>query len=142
MEPLRVRGELDSLALIRDYIDKAAASAGLGKKESYRLRLAVDEIATNIVTYGYGPSGIQGEVVVQADLNNDNLIIVLEDTAPPFNPTRAEEPDDLDAPLEERSIGGLGIFLTVKGVDEFRYEHLDGRNRNIFIMKRPSASNG
>lgn len=140
MEPLRVRGELDSLSLIRDYVGKAAASAGLGKKESYRLRLAVDEIATNIVNYGYERSGMQGEIWVRADVDDHSLTVALEDTAPPFDPTQADEPDNLDAPLEERSIGGLGIFLTLKGVDGFRYEHLDGKNRNVFVMKRPGET--
>jgi anti-sigma regulatory factor (Ser/Thr protein kinase) len=45
--------------------------------------------------------------------------------------------DELNLPLEERSIGGLGIFLVLKGVDTFRYERINEHNRNIFVMNRP-----
>ena len=140
MEPLRLPGTLDSLARIRDYVDRAAVEAGLEKKARYRLRLAVDEIATNIITYGYEEAGLSGDITIGANIEGDTLTVVLEDTAIPFNPLNAAEPDDLDAPLEERQIGGLGIFLTVQGIDTFRYERASDKNRNIFIMNRPRAA--
>jgi anti-sigma regulatory factor (Ser/Thr protein kinase) len=48
------------------------------------------------------------------------------------------EPDDLDAPLENRVIGGLGVYLAIRNVDNFMYRHEDGRNHNIFVVKRQS----
>ena len=67
------------------------------------------------------------------------LEVVLEDSSPAFDPFSRESPDDLDSPLEERDVGGLGIFLAGANVDEFRYEHVAGRNRNIFVMRNGSA---
>lgn len=63
-------------------------------------------------------------------------MVVFEDTATPFDPLARELPDgkDLALPLKERKIGGLGIFLTVRGMDEFSYERTGDRNRNIFKM--------
>ncbi len=139
MDTLTVAGTLDSLGPIRDFVDRAAASAGLERRSGYRLRLAVDEIATNIVNYGYERSHQRGDIRLRAAVDEAWLTIALEDTSPPYDPMAAEPPDNLDDPLEERPIGGLGIFLTLRGVDEFRYEHRDGRNVNTFAMRRPTT---
>jgi anti-sigma regulatory factor (Ser/Thr protein kinase) len=136
MKPLTVPGTLDSLALIRDYVRQAAAQAGLDRKRAYRLGLAVDEIATNIVNHGYLKTGRTGDVVVRATIDADALTIALEDTAVPFRPRQLRRPEQIDLPMAERPIGGLGVFLAMENVDELRYEYVDGRNRNIFVVKR------
>jgi serine/threonine-protein kinase RsbW len=139
MEPLTFPGTLDSLALIRDYVESAAAQAGLDRKRAYRLSLAVDEIATNIINHGYREAGLTGSVVVRATIDADVLTIVLEDTAMPFDPRRATRPEQIDLPLSERPIGGLGIFLAMGNVDRFDYEFSGGHNRNIFQVNRVAA---
>ncbi len=136
MEPLTVPATLESLAAIGRYVMAAAAEAEVGSKPSYRLRLAVDEIATNIVTHGYEEAGETGDVVVRAEAGKDSLTITLEDTATPFDPREMDRPEQIDMPIEERPIGGLGVFLALEGVDEFRYEHDGIHNRNIFVVKR------
>ena len=117
----------------------AAKQAGIDERSAYRLSLAVDEIATNIITYGYGGAPSSGDVVVLASGDDHSLQVILEDTSPPFDPFSRSEPSGLDAPLEERDIGGLGVFLAMRNVDEFRYEYSDGRNRNIFVVNRPEV---
>jgi anti-sigma regulatory factor (Ser/Thr protein kinase) len=139
MDSLTVPGNLDSLQAIRDFVLAAAAEAGIDERSAYKLSLAVDEIATNIITYGYGGSATPGDVVIQAGTENGRLQVVLEDTSPPFDPFSRDEPSGLDAPLEERAIGGLGVFLAKRSVDEFRYEYVDGRNRNIFVVNRTTT---
>lgn len=136
MEPLILPGTLDSLTQIGAYILEASSEAGLERKLAYRLRLAVDEIATNAVLYGYERSSTEGNLVVIAEINDSSLTIILEDTGPAYDPFDTPSPDDLDEPLDDRDIGGLGVFLAIKGVDEFRYEWIDGMNRNIFVMNR------
>ncbi len=137
MEPLAVPAVLDSLSTIGRYVLEAAQAAGLDKRAAYRLRLAVDEIATNIIVHGYAEAGRTGEVLVRADLDEETLAVALEDTAQPFDPRLKERPSQIDMPIEERPIGGLGVFLAVEGVDRFDYEYVGNRNRNIFVMKRP-----
>lgn len=135
MRKLSVPASLDSLEEIGAYVVRAAAEAGLGPRAAYNLRLAVDEIATNIVSYGYGASG--GNITLSGERSPESLTIVVEDSGIPFDPL-AREPlaeEELTRPLEERKIGGLGIHLVLKGVDSFRYEYAEGRNRNIFEMK-------
>ena len=134
MERLTLPGTLDSLGKIGAYVLEAANAAGLERKAAYRLRLAVDEIATNAILHGYDAVGEQGELVVSADIGDGKLTIILEDSGPAYNPFETPSPDDLDQPLDDRDIGGLGVFLAVQGVDEFRYEWVNGTNRNIFSM--------
>ncbi len=136
MQRLTVPGELASLKVIRDYIQAAAAKAGLNHKTTYHLSVAIDEVVANIIIHGYAETGLKGMLDVQVVVDEKNLIIIIEDTAVPFDPGQQKMPDDLDAPLQDRKIGGLGVYLTMNGVDDFRYEYVAGRNRNILIVYR------
>jgi serine/threonine-protein kinase RsbW len=136
-----VPGALDSLKPIRAFVMKYANEAAIDNKATYRLITAVDEIATNIVNYGYQEAGRSGNIAVHAQITDEQLIITLEDRAIPFDPLAHDLPDDeeISSDLTLRDIGGLGIFLTLNGVDEFKYEFVDEKNRNIFIMNRPNG---
>jgi serine/threonine-protein kinase RsbW len=133
MKPSTVPATLDSLRAIADYVMAAAASAGLGKRASYRLRLAVDEIATNIIVYGYAEAGLQGALELRADIDERALTISIEDGGVAYDPRQTPVPDT-SKPLEQRSIGGLGVYLAIRSVDEFLYERVGGRNRTILKM--------
>lgn len=139
-ETVSFPGSVDSLEAIRDYVGQKARGAGLSGKPLYNLKLAIDEIATNIILYGYEEAGIRGELEVVTELDEKEIRVILKDTAAPFNPLDRKLPtdEDLTAALDEREIGGLGIFLTLHGVDEFKYRHEDSRNINTFIMRTVS----
>ena len=136
LEPLSLPGKPENISQIMDFVAWAASAAGLDESAAYRLSLAVDEIATNIVVHGYGDAGLAGNLTVWADINNE-LKIFLEDTGAPFDPRKAPRPENLDQPLEERGDGGLGIYLALWGVDDFAYERVGWTNRCIFVMTRP-----
>lgn len=138
MEALKVQGKLDSLGKIREYVKSAAKEAGLEKKRSYNLCLAVDEIATNIITHGYNDNGLEGNIYVETKIDEQSLTIYIEDTAIPFDPKKKEvvTQEDLQKSLEERPIGGLGIHLVQESVDKFIYEYKGDRNRNILVVNR------
>ena len=140
MEALILPGKLDSLGQIRKYIKSAAAEAGLEKKKSYKLCLAVDEIVTNIITHGYDEAGLSGDISVKSEINEESLSIYIEDQGKHYDPT---DPDILEEEtlstqrsLEERSIGRLGIFLIYESVDKFIYEKLKQGNRNVLVVNR------
>jgi anti-sigma regulatory factor (Ser/Thr protein kinase) len=138
MEPLIVEGKLDSLGAIAQYVMKSATEAGLDKKAAYRLRLAVDEIASNIIIHGYEEAGLEGDVSIGVKIDDHCLTISLEDSAIPYDPNIRKTPEDLGAPIEHRQVGGLGVFLALDGVDQFLYEYVGDRNRNIFVVNRPN----
>lgn len=135
---LRVPGTLDSLKVIRRFVEEQAGVAGLDKKAGYRLTLAIDEIATNIINYGYEGHGLSGDILLVAEITDNELIITLEDSAVQYDPRKAEvdAEHEIAKPLEERGIGGLGLFLAATGVDRFEYEYVNNRNRNLFAMRR------
>jgi anti-sigma regulatory factor (Ser/Thr protein kinase) len=112
----------------------------LDKKRAYRLQLAVDEIAANIALHGYEEQGLTGDIEVRAEVEPERLLITLVDSAIPYDPYSRVMPSDLDAPLHERAIGGLGVFLAINNVDQFMYRFVDGRNHNIFVVQRQPES--
>ncbi|HLK56955.1 MAG TPA: ATP-binding protein [Chthonomonadaceae bacterium] len=142
MDTLVVPATVDALSPIGQFVLQAAAAAGLPRKRAYRLRLAVDEIATNVIHYGYGGSGQSGDLTLRAELTEDSLTLVLEDTSPPFDPrTHPVDPESLASQsVEERRVGGLGIFLTLQGVDSFDYRSSAGRNLSRFVVRREPAA--
>lgn len=135
MEALRLPATLESLKPIRDYVGLVASTAGISKTRAYGLALAVDEIATNIITHGYEEAGRTGDIIIHARVTEGAVEITLEDTGVPFDPWSHAKPEGLDTPLEERGMGGLGIFLARKNVDDFRYNYVNGHNHNIFVIR-------
>jgi anti-sigma regulatory factor (Ser/Thr protein kinase) len=140
MPRLSLPGTLDSLEPIADLVLEQARRAGLDPKATYQLRLAVDEIATNIVVHGYQEHGQTGNIDVTAEVDEHSLTVTLEDCAvhyDPFDRDIQRVEDDFSKPLEERNIGGLGVYFAMRAVHDFRYEYRDGRNRNTFVVHRP-----
>jgi len=141
MNTFTVPATLDSLSDIAVFVLKAADDAGLDRQARYRLRLAVDELATNVVNYGCSAAGRTGarpgSIDLRAEMNDRTLTVVMEDAGAPFDPTR-QPPPRLDLPPDEREIGGLGIFLALQGVDQYHYERVGDRNRSVFIVNRPT----
>lgn len=139
-DPLTVPGDLDAVMQLMDYVTWAAAAAGIDDQATYKLSLAVDEIATNIVTYSYLQAGLQGQLTITADANAERLWVCLTDEGAPFDPRLAPPPADLDMPLELRPDGGLGIFLAMWGVDDFEYESHGDLNVSTFIVRLLQSS--
>jgi anti-sigma regulatory factor (Ser/Thr protein kinase) len=132
-----VPANLESLTELGAFVTQAAAVAGLSHPASYNLRLALEEFATNAITHG--GAAASGSLVVRAEMDPDTLSIILEDCGAPFDPRQVPAPADLHLPAEQRKLGGLGIFLALQGLDQFSYERIGDRNRNILIMHRPST---
>lgn len=126
-----------TLSALRDFVSRAGRSAGLSARAIYNLTLAIDEIATNIVTYAYPNSTDDDLITVTANIYADRLEIMLEDTGVAYNPRQHLTNKIVDSPLDTREMGGLGIFFALNSVDEFRYQYENLCNRNQFVMYRP-----
>ena len=103
-----------------------AAGRGLSDEARDDLALCLEEALTNVHKYGYQGDALQ-EIWVQMTVNDGSAVIEIADQGVPFDPTAAAPPD-LNAPIENRPIGGLGIHLMRSLTDEFSYRRLDGRN--------------
>lgn len=139
MQPLTVRGNLDALEPIRDYVKNVARRAGLEDSAVYKLCLAVDEIATNVVTHGYEEAGVSGDLTVYGDIDGEKLLVQLQDTGNSYDSTKHLVPDAevLSRPLNEREAGGLGIALALDGVDDLQYESTKHCNIHRFVVNLP-----
>jgi serine/threonine-protein kinase RsbW len=136
MESLTVSGTLEALDTIAEYAIAAAKAANLDKEACYNLRLAIDEIVTNIIQHGYRAANRTGPICLQASLSERSLTIAIEDLGVPYDPTKSPPPRDLHLPPEQRQIGGLGIYLALKSVDSLIYERIGDRNRNVLVVNR------
>ncbi len=138
MHTQRFKGDLDALAPIRQFVSSVAREAGLEKKAVYDLCLAVDEIASNVITHGYEEAGLKGDLRIRAKVTDSCLFVYLEDYGAPYDPENFEVPteEDLCVPLEDRPIGGLGILLARDGVDQLNYRKFGDRHVHEFIVRR------
>lgn len=137
-----IPANLPALSAIRQLVTQACLEAGLAAAAGYRLTLAVDEIATNIIIHGYQEQGLTGDIVISIERSDQNLTVILEDTGIAYDPRSQGMPsaEDLDKPLSDREIGGLGIFLALQGVDRFDYQRCDNVNRNTLAVKCPDPN--
>src|SRR5690348_7042881 len=135
MDAMTIEANFDALEPISEYVLNAANQAGLGESSRYKLRLAVDEIVTNIIEHGYARVARPGFIGMQAQVQAETLEIQIEDTGRPFDFRQAAKPD-LKAGLKEREPGGLGIYLALLNLDQFLYERVNDRNRNRLIIRK------
>lgn len=106
---------------------------GLPPQAIFSVNLALDEVVTNIIRYAYNDNGLPHPIVVRLAFEEGVLAAQVEDDGRAFNPLEAPAPD-IDATIEERPIGGLGIHLVRSMMDSVEYRRDDGRN--VFIMKK------
>ena len=117
-ETIQLPAEKNQLAILRRFIKEHAGRTPASELEVDDLILAVDEAATNIIVHGY--KGGKGEFEVVLDYQPGQIVVVLRDQAPSFDPTTVPA-RDLQQPLLQRPIGGLGVQLIRLCVDEVTY---------------------
>ena len=111
---------------IADFMDDIVGETGIDMALSASLNLALEEAVVNVMNYAY-PEGQTGNIVLEAYANEERLKFVISDNGVPFDPTTTAEPD-VAASIEDRSIGGLGIFLVRHLMDSVNYERVGGEN--------------
>lgn len=116
---------------IRDLVAEVAREGGFSEKEVYSLQLAADEAASNIIEHAYAGDS-NASLDVTCDYEGDELIITMRDNGKPFDPSKVKQPN-LKADLSERQIGGLGMYLMRKLMDDVRYE-ANSRTGNLLTM--------
>lgn len=129
---LRVPGRYDQLDRISDFVGGAAKDAGLDAKAVFHCQLATDEACTNIIEHGYGGEG-RGEISITCQIQSGRIMIELQDSAGPFDPTSVPSPN-VTAGLDERSGGGYGIHFIRQVMDQVEYRAL-GRGNLLRLVK-------
>jgi sigma-B regulation protein RsbU (phosphoserine phosphatase) len=131
---LTVPAHMSQLDRLAEGVEQFAAQLELGPKTVMLLQLAIEELFTNAVTYGFD-EGVEGTVSLRLHRQGDVLCLEISDDARPFDPFIQGPPVDTSLPLEERKIGGLGIHLTRNMFDEVAYERR-GRHNWVQLRKR------
>lgn len=121
---------LESLPLVQEYVENLAQRSGINGKRLIQLSVALEEVVVNIINHAYGQKG-RGDILVGFDDQAEAVVVSLSDTGLAFNPLEAAEPD-VEMALLDRPIGGLGIMMVKKLMDEVRYERRN--NENILFL--------
>lgn len=108
---------------------------GLAPDIAYALELAIDELVTNAISYGY-PDGGPGTVAVEVGIESDRVVLVVRDDGIAFDPLAQAPEPTLEGNVEDRPIGGLGLHLVEAMMDDVAYERRDGENRLTCIKRR------
>lgn len=124
--------DLAEIGRLSILVDDFVSRHRLPTRTAFELNLALDELLTNVISYGYTDE-MQHEIHIRGSIVDDLIVIEIEDDGREFNPFEIKEPD-LKASLVERPIGGLGIHLVRQMIDVVEYRRLDGKN--IVVLKK------
>jgi anti-sigma regulatory factor (Ser/Thr protein kinase) len=134
MQSVQFSAKFEFLDEIREFVGDIARAGGFGDKDVYNIQLAADEAASNIIEHAY--EGVSdGLLELSCGVKGNTLTIILVDHGESFDPSEIPLPD-LKADLSERKIGGLGIFLMRKLMDEVHYEVKPKHNNVLTMIKR------
>ena len=133
MKELTVEATPENVEKVIGFIDEMLEEYGCGMKAQMAVDVAVDELFSNIAHYAYNPE--TGYATVRVDVVNDPLAVEITfiDNGVPYDPLAKADPDTTLS-LEEREVGGLGIFIVKKSMDMVSYEYKDGKN--ILTIKK------
>jgi anti-sigma regulatory factor (Ser/Thr protein kinase) len=129
--------ETAEIRRIGELAERFGAEQGFGDEDVMAINLVLDEVVANVIEHGYKDGG-RHEIRVTLTYEGDVLTVVVEDDARAFDPLQAKPPD-LDLPLEERPIGGLGIHIVRSVMNEVAYERRG--ERNILTMRKTIGRN-
>lgn len=133
--------QLQAFGQVKALIEEFGALSELGREDRHKLTLIVEELFTNTVTHGF-EGGSDSEIFVTFDeTDQGELLLVYEDAAPPYDPVAAGRRTDIDSTINERRVGGVGVFLALGLTQNADYSFVGGRNRiTLTFLPRRDAT--
>jgi len=126
--------EFESLSVLRDFVKEACQQyEEISEDTVYDLQLAVDEACTNVITHGYAGMN-PGSIILMLELFSEKVVVTITDFGHPFEPSEPPAPD-MEAKIEDRPIGGLGLYFIYQTMDKILYETNEDGNHLVFIKK-------
>ena len=125
---IHMKASMDEISCLEPFVVLAASKAGLEDKEAKRLRLAVEESVANIINHGQA-----NDISLQAIIEDNQLVLIIDDDGKPFNPT-LDSPTDFSKSADERPPGGLGIMFLHNMADGLDYQRIN--EHNILRIKK------
>lgn len=133
MAELSLWADYSHLSSIRRFVGEVGEDLGIPERELYELELAVDEACTNVIEHGYQGQG--GKIEIEIQPLNGGVLVVIRDWGIPFDPDSIPEPDIL-APLEERPLGGVGLFLMRKVMSQVHFDFDPQEGNTLTMIKK------
>ena len=134
---LTIPALLDEIPGVSFELEQCMRSSGFSDEQILDLQLAVEEAITNIIVHGY--AGTPGTIMIHCRAGPDEVSVEISDDAPAFNLLQAPEPD-ISADIDDRKIGGLGIFLIRKVTDSATYRYEKAKNILTLTKKKHPVS--
>lgn len=128
MKELTVEATLKQIRLVTEFISAQLHELDCPLRTQIKINVAVDEIFSNIVHYAYATGSGSATVRVAVEESPRRIAITFVDRGVPYNPLAEERPDTTHLPKMERPIGGLGLFMVKKTMDDVTYDYRDGQN--------------
>ena len=132
---ITLTNDIEQVPQLADFVDMVCEEVGFDPSIAIQMNLAIEEAVVNVMSYAY-PVGTVGNVIIEAQANEDCLTFTIIDNGTPFDPTAKSEVDTTLS-AEERPIGGLGIHLVRQLMDSINYERID--NKNILTLRKKLA---
>ena len=129
----RIVNEISNLENLIDQIDAFLVECYLSAKAIFNIKLCIDELVSNSINYGY-PNKSSGEIEIYLTIDNDIAKIIVIDNAIEYNPLKSADPN-LDTLLDERQIGGLGVFLVKQLTIQQSYSRINDKNVFEFTIQ-------
>lgn len=129
---IKISNDLNEIGVLATFIEELGEELSLSAETTMNINLALEEAVANIIMYAY-PSEEQHSILLRVTATEKQLIFLLTDKGASFDPTQVDEVD-ITLPIEERPVGGLGIFLIRSIMNEISYQRID--NENQLIMKK------
>ena len=133
MKELTIEATVENVPVVTDFVNEQLEAHGCSMKAQMQIDIAIDELFSNIAFYAYNPT--VGTATVRVEITEDPLSVVVTfiDNGVPYDPLKKADPDTTLS-AEEREIGGLGIYMVKKSMDEVADEYKDGQN--ILTIKK------
>ena len=128
MKQIKVKADTAELDNVLSFADAILEELGCSVKAQMQIDIAIEEIFVNIAHYAYPESEGEAVIYVEPGENGSSVTITFEDEGIQYDPLKNEDPD-ITLSADDRPIGGLGIFMVKKSMDEVSYEYKDGKNR-------------
>ncbi len=127
IKELTVEAIMDNMDEVLGFVDGELESFNYPPRIQLPIDVAVEELYTNIASYSYIPE--TGPATVRVEVKEEPLTVIITfvDNGVPYDPLAKEDPD-LDVEVEDRRVGGFGIFMVKNSMDSIRYEYKDGQN--------------
>ena len=127
MKKITTEASIENVNIVTEFVDEHLESMDCPMKAMMQINIAIDELFSNIAFYAYRPDKGPVTVSVEVAENPEAVIITFIDQGIPYDPLATKDPDT-SLSADERNIGGLGIFLVKKSMDDITYEYKDGQN--------------